>query len=204
MVGFLEQFYDILKDIMQKILSNKCTVCNGNLLVRCNCEECYCSLIVNTVFSNSSLQGNFLTQPAITDAKLQQILLVRKRKHVSQTETACSSGLLCDLIITCLQVQPGMIKALCFKFYLDKIAEILTAQDLSFIIASSGKCIQYIMDVCILLCICYTWQVANPSCLIMVVLSFDCFLVCNENSLGFTYLCFKWSNFVQGRLCSNT
>ena len=139
MVGFLKRFHDILKEIMEKILSNKFTVCNGNLLVRCDCEECCCSLIVNTVFSNSSLQGNFLTQPAITDTKLQQTLLVRKRKHVSQTETACSSGLLCDLIITCLQVQPEMIKASCLKFYLDKIAEVLTAQDLSFIIASSGK-----------------------------------------------------------------
>ena len=140
MVSFLKQYHDILKNIMEKILSNKCTVCNDNLLVRCYCEECCCSLIINTVFNNSSLQGNFLTQSATTNTKLQQTLLVRKRKHMSQTETACSSGLLCDLIITCLQVQPEMIKVSCLKFYLDKIVEILTAQDLSFIITSSGKC----------------------------------------------------------------
>ena len=138
-MGLLEQFYDILKNVVEKIMSNKCTVCNGNLLVKCDCEECYCSLIINTVFNNSSLQENFLTQSSITNPKLQQTLLVRKRKHVSQTETVCSSVLMCDLIMACLQVQPEMIKVSCLKYYLDKIVEILTAQDFSLMITSSGN-----------------------------------------------------------------
>lgn len=137
-MGFLKQYYDILKNIMENILSNKCTVCDDNLLVRCDSEECCCTLIINTVFNHSSLQGNFLTQSA-TNTKMQQTFLVRKRKHMSHIETACSSGLLCGLITACLQVQPEMIKVSCLKFYLDKIVEILTAQNLSFIIASSGK-----------------------------------------------------------------
>ena len=76
---------------------------------------------------------------AVTNPKLQQPLLVRKRKHLSQTETACSSGLMCDLVIACLRVQPQMIKVSCLRFYFDKIVEILRAQDFSFIITSSGN-----------------------------------------------------------------
>ena len=138
MMGLLEQFYDILKMIVNKILSNKCTVCNDNLLVKCDCEECRCSLTINTVFRNLSLQENFLTQSVITSPK-QQTLLVRKRKHVSQTDTVSSSSMLmCDLITACLKVQPQMINVSCLSLYFDKITEILTAQDFSFIIASSG------------------------------------------------------------------
>ena len=139
-MNVLEQFYDILKTVVVKILSSKCTVCNDNLLVKCDCEECSCSLIINTVFNSSSLKDNFLTQSvAVTNPKLQQPLLVRKRKHLSQTETACSSGLMCDLITACLRVQPQMIKVSCLRFYFDKIVEILRAQDFSFIITSSGN-----------------------------------------------------------------
>ena len=137
----MTQLYDLLRILLEKVLSNKCTVCNNNLFVKCDSEECSCSLIINAVFNNLSLQENFLTQSTITNSKLQQPLLVRKRKHVSQIEAACSANsmLMCDLITTCLKMQPQMTRTSCLRFYFAKINEILTAQDFAFIIASSGN-----------------------------------------------------------------
>ena len=95
------------------------------------------------MFNNSSLQDNFLTPSPSSNPRLQQTSLVRKRKHVSQTETSCSSLLVCDLITACLKIQPQIIKVSCLQFYFDKIIEILGVQDFSIIIASSGKfCVQ--------------------------------------------------------------
>ena len=148
MVSLLQQYYDVLRIIVEKILSNNCTVSGDNLLVKCDQEECSCSLVISTVFNNSSLQENFLTQSTITNTRLLQKLLVRKRKHMSQTEAACSS-LVCDLIRTCLKVQPKLIKVSCIRFYFDKIIKILGAQDLSFITESSGVCLSVYMSVCV-------------------------------------------------------
>ena len=120
-------------------MSNKCKVIGDSLLVKCDHEECCCSFIINTVFNNSALKGTFLTPSPSSNSRLQQTSLVRKQKHLSQTETGCSSLLVCDLITTCLKIQPQMIKVSCLQFYFDKIIEVLGVQDFSIIIASSGK-----------------------------------------------------------------
>lgn len=136
----LKKFYDLLSIIVEKTLNNKCVVSDNNLLVKCDNEECSCSLVINTVFNNSFLQEIFLTHHAITDTELQQTSSVRKRKRVSQAETApCNSLLMCDLIRICLKLQPQMIKVSCLRLYFDKLIEILTVQDFKFVITCSGK-----------------------------------------------------------------
>ena len=45
----MRQFFDLLRILLEKILSNKCTVCNDNLLVKCDSDECSCSMTVNAV-----------------------------------------------------------------------------------------------------------------------------------------------------------
>jgi len=139
MISIFLQFYNLLKTIVEKVLSNKCAIFDDNLLVKCDYEECCCSLIINTVFNNFSLQESFSTQSSITNSKLQQNLFSRKRKHDLHSKTTCNSLLVCELITTCLKVEPHMIKVSCLRFYFDKIIEMLTAQDFSYIIASSGN-----------------------------------------------------------------
>ena len=132
----VKQFYDLLKVIVEKILSSKCTIHGDNLLLKCDDKECICSLIIHTVFNNFSLQNSFLTKSAMTNSN---ILETRKRKYTLPSDTTCTSLLLCDLVSTCLKVEQRMIKVLCLRFYADKVIEVLSTQDFPLITATSGS-----------------------------------------------------------------